>query len=209
MDRMSSLAGINESTEESDIDAAADDEMEEDKQLSDDEEEVADDIIDESLLPDLSLDEDAEAVTENDHRDFGDDHHVVDSKEHGPFRTEREAVHDAMRVTNGTEFEHFAVIPGKDGYYWRRNLEEELDNEPDPSMVDMAGIENSRHPFQRTPGTALGDNGLRESDDGEYSPEGTPEDEKEQEEFFEEEEEDVDAILESINARYNSFLKGL
>lgn len=257
MDRMSSLAGISESLE-SDEDEAADAEVEEDDAL----ETAEEDAVKESLLPDLSLDEDAEAVNEehgrdfgDDHhkvgspehgpfsthreavhdamrktdgtefehfaviqgkdgyywrentqpvheeegRDFGDDHHAVDSKEHGPFRTEREAVHDAMKVTNGTEFEHFAVIPGKDGYYWRRNIQEELDNEPEPCMVDMDGIENSRHAFKRQPGTALGDNGLRES---EFSVEDNPETE-------DEDEEDVEDILESINARYNAFLKGL
>lgn len=106
-----------------------------------------------------------QTVSESEHRDFGDDHHAVDSKEHGPFRTEREAVHDAMRVTNGTQFEHFAIIPGKDGYYWRRNLQEEYGNEPDPSMVDMDGIENSRHAFKKQPGTALGDNPLNITED--------------------------------------------
>lgn len=194
MYRMSSLAGISESLE-SDEDEAADAEVEEDDAL----ETAEEDAVKESLLPDLSLDEDAEAVNEENGRDFGDDHHAVDSKEHGPFRTEREAVHDAMKVTNGTEFEHFAVIPGKDGYYWRRNIQEELDNEPEPCMVDMDGIENSRHAFKRQPGTALGDNGLRES---EFSVEDNPETE-------DEDEEDVEDILESINARYNAFLKGL
>lgn len=141
------------------------------------------------------------AMYESDHRDFGDKHHAVDSKEHGPFRSEREAVHDAMKVTNGTEFEHFAVIPGKDGYYWRRNMQEALDNEPEPEMVDMAGIENSRHPFKRTPGTALGDNPLAESEDGECSPEGNEENE--------EEDDKIEDILESINARFDAYMKGL
>lgn len=135
-----------------------------------------------------------------DHRDFGDDHHVVDSKEHGPFRSHSAAVHDAMKLTNGTEYEHFVVIPGADGFYWRRNLEEELDNEPDPSIVDTAGIENSRHPFKRTPGTALGDNPLAESEDGEFSPEGNEENE--------EEDDKLEDILESINARFNAYMKG-
>lgn len=326
MDRMSSLAGLGESISLStDEESAANGMEEEDDDLADDEETAAASELDESLLPDLSLDEDAEAsegdrrdfgdkhhvidskehgpfrshsaavhdamrltngteyehfvvipgadgfywrrnLQENDHRDFGDDHHIVDSKEHGPFKThdravadgmrvtdgtefehfevnqgkdgyywratrqptnedsddrrdfgddhhvvdskehgpfrsEREAVHDAMRVTNGTEFEHFAIIPGQDGYYWRRNMQEGLDNEPDPSMVDMAGIENSRHPQKRVPGTALGDNPLAESEDGKYSPEGNEENE--------EEDDKIEDILESINARYNAFIKGL
>lgn len=270
MDRMSSLAGLGESvslaTDEEEADDAA---AEEQNDLDTAEEDAAEEEISESLLPDLSLDEDAEAVQEeagrdfgddhhivdskehgpfrshdravhdamrvtdgtefehfevnqgkdgyywratrqptnedsHDRRDFGDKHHVVDSKEHGPFRSEREAVHDAMKVTNGTEFEHFAVIPGKDGYYWRRNMQEGLDNEPEPEMVDMAGIENSRHPFKRTPGTALGDNPLAESEDGEYSLEGNEENEEN-----DEEEDKVEDILESINARYNEFMKGL
>lgn len=200
MGRMSSLAGIGGLGEslEADEDEAADGIMDDEESIENDEEDAGKDVIDESLLPDLSLDEDAEAVQENnDHRDFGDKHHVVDSKEHGPFRSEREAVHDAMKVTNGTEFEHFAIIPGKDGYYWRRNMQEGLDNEPDPCVVDMDGIENSRHAFKRQPGTALGDNPLKE---GEFSPEGNEEDE---------EDDNIEDILESINSRYNSFMKGL
>lgn len=264
MDRMSSLAGLGESLE-ADEDEAADGIMDDAESIEDDEEEAGKDVIDEALLPDLSLDEDAEAIQEDDHRDFGDDHHIVDSKEHGPFRshdravadamrvtdgTEFEhfevnqgkdgyywratrqptnedsddrrdfgddhhvvdskehgpfrshsaAVHDAMKLTNGTEYEHFVVIPGADGFYWRRNLEEELDNEPDPSIVDTAGIENSRHPFKRTPGTALGDNPLAESEDGEFSPEGNEENE--------EEDDKLEDILESINARFNAYMKG-
>lgn len=181
MGRMSSLAGISESLE-SDEDEAADEEVEEDNELEDAEE----DAVNESLLPDLSLDEDAEACNES-----GGEQ---DSKEHGPFRSEKEAVHDAMRVTNGTEFEHFAIIPGKDGYYWRRNIQEELDNEPDPSVVDMSGVENSQHSYQRQPGTALGNNGLRESEDS-----STEDDD----------EEDVEDILESISSRYDAYIKGL
>lgn len=264
MDRMSSLAGLGESLE-ADEDEAADGIMDDAESIEDDDEEAGKDVIDEALLPDLSLDEDAEAIQEDDHRDFGDDHHIVDSKEHGPFRshdravadamrvtdgTEFEhfevnqgkdgyywratrqptnedsddrrdfgddhhvvdskehgpfrshsaAVHDAMKLTNGTEYEHFVVIPGADGFYWRRNLEEELDNEPDPSIVDTAGIENSRHPFKRTPGTALGDNPLAESEDGEFSPEGNEENE--------EEDDKLEDILESINARFNAYMKG-
>lgn len=264
MDRMSSLAGLGESLE-ADEDEAADGIMDDADSIEDDEEEAGKDVIDEALLPDLSLDEDAEAIQEDDHRDFGDDHHIVDSKEHGPFRSHDKAVHDAMRVTdgtefehfevnqgkdgyywratrqptnedsddrrdfgddhhvvdskehgpfrshsaavhdamkltNGTEYEHFVVIPGADGFYWRRNLEEELDNEPEPSMVDTAGIENSRHPFKRTPGTALGDNPLAESEDGEFSPEGNEENE--------EEDDKLEDILESINARFNAYMKG-
>lgn len=266
MDRMSSLAGLGESvslaTDEEGADAGA---LDQTKDLDDAEETAAASEIAESLLPDLSLDEDAEAIQEEEGRDFGDDHHIVDSKEHGPFSSHREAVHDAMRVTdgtefehfevnqgkdgfywratrqptfedehddrrdfgddhhvvdskehgpfrshsaavhdamkltNGTEYEHFVVIPGADGFYWRRNLEEELDNEPEPSIVDMSGIENSRHPMNKQPGTPLGNNPLRESD---FSIEGNPEDE-------EENEDDVEDILESINAKYAAFLKGL
>lgn len=200
MDRMSSLAGLGESVSlSSDEEGAANDMEEDDDELSDDEEAAAESELDEALLPDLSLDEDAEA-SEGDRRDFGDKHHVVDSKEHGPFRSHSAAVHDAMRLTNGTEYEHFVVIPGKDGFYWRRNLEEELDNEPEPCTVDMAGIENSRHPQKRVPGTALGDNPLAESEDGKDSPEGNEEDE---------EDDKVEDILESINARYDAFIKGL
>lgn len=197
--RMSELAGLGESVSLAAAeDEAGEGEIEDADELAKDEEDAATEELSEKLLPDLSLDEDAEA-----HSDDGDRHHVVDSKEHGPFRSEKEAVHDAMKVTNGTQFEHFAIIPGKDGYYWRRNLQEGFDNEPEPEVVDMDGIENSRHEFQRVPGTALGDNPLKESEVCDKCHEDPCEcsDDKL--------DEDVSDILESINARYNEYIKGL
>lgn len=202
--RMSELAGLGESVSlATSEDEAGEGEVEDADELAKDEEDAAAEELSEKLLPDLSLDEDAEARS-----DDGDRHHVVDSKEHGPFSTEREAVHDAMRVTNGTEFEHFAIIPGKDGYYWRRNLQEGFDNEPEPEVVDMDGIENSRHEFKRVPGTALGDNPLKESED-EDSDKCDKCHEDPCECSDEKLDEDVSDILESINARYNEYIKGL
>lgn len=141
-------------------------------------------------------DKNAEYMGES-RRDFGDTEHVVDSKEHGPFRSHNAAVHDAMKQTNGTEYEHFVVIPGADGFYWRRNLEEDLDNEPDLHQYNNDGIENSRHAFEpKRPGTALGDNPLGESVD----------DDEEVEIDDEEEDDSVEDIYESLQKKYNQFV---
>lgn len=181
---MRSVASIFESEED-------DDEESDDQDVEEDEAEQ----VDESLLPDLSLGLDEDAP--DDRRDFGDTEHVVDSKEHGPFRSHNAAVHDAMKQTNGTEYEHFVVIPGADGFYWRRNLEEDLDNEPDLHQYDNDGIENSRHAFEpKRPGTALGDNPLGESVD----------DDEEVEIDDEEEDDSVEDIYESLQKKYNQFV---
>ncbi|AFC21657.1 virion structural protein [Cronobacter phage vB_CsaM_GAP32] len=171
MSRMSSLAGIHESQ---DIDESDD--------VSDDSEDEADDedqAVAESLLPDLSLDEDSVA-TEADAQ-----------KEFGPFRTEFECVQDGQQKTNGFEGDNFIVVPKGNAFYWKRTMQEEVQNEPNPEFYDDEGIRNSRHAYKgKQPGTALGDNPLvGESED--------------------DEDESVDSIFESINKQYKKFMEGL
>lgn len=171
MDRMSSLAGIHESQ---DVDGSED--------VSDDAEDEADDedqSVSESLLPDLSLDEDSVA-TEADAQ-----------KEFGPFRSEFECVQDGQKQTNGFEGDNFIVIPKGNAFYWKRTMQEEVQNDPEPEFYDDAGIRNSRHAYKgKQPGTALGDNPLvHEGED--------------------EDDESVDSIFESINEKYKKFMEGL
>lgn len=136
MDRMSDLAGIRESvqseeTDEDDIDAEADDEEEE---------------LDESLLPDLSLDEDSVASLSSERSEFG------------PFRSEMECVQDGQAKTNGYEGDNFVVLPKGDGFYWKRTVEEDV-SRPAGECFDTDGIVHSRHNV-KDKRNALGDNKL-------------------------------------------------
>lgn len=190
MGRMSELAGIGESVVLED-DSAGEDflnaEEEEDNQLSDAEEEASE--IDESLLPDLSLDEDS--VEGN-----------GKMEKFGPFRSEREAVEDGQIRTNGVEGDHFVIVPQGNAYYWQRVVQEELQNEPECIPAHTDGIENSRHNY-KDKRTALGDNPLlhnvRESE------EVNADSDKEEDDN----EEDVEDICESLNAAYAKFIGGL
>lgn len=176
MDRMSSLAGLGESLEDG-------------EDFSDEEE--AEEALDESqLLPDLSLDEDAESIEGN--------------GEHGPFRTEAEAVRHASETTNGTEGDNFSVVPRQNMYFWKRLMQEEQQTtEPDPEFIDMDGIENSRHEYRpKRPGTALGDNPLAFESIDELDNEAA----EAAEQSAEDDEETVDDILESLNLRYKKFI---
>lgn len=120
MGRMSSLAGIQESIDE-------------------------EDSVSESLLPDLSLDEDSIATDSQ--------------KEFGPFRSEHECVIDGQRQTNGFEGDNFIVVPKGNSFYWCRTMQEEATTEPNPEFYDDEGIQHSRHTYKgKQPGTALGDN---------------------------------------------------
>jgi len=162
MGLMSSLAGIRESQE-----------LEEDEDLDDE-----DDSVSESLLPDLSLDEDSIA-TEADA-----------SKEFGPFRTEFECVANGQQETNGFEGDNFIVVPKGNAFYWKRTMQEDATNRPEPEFYDDEGIVNSRHAYKdKQPGTALGDNPLVGESD--------------------EDDESVDSIFESITNKYNKFMEGL
>ncbi len=131
--RMSSLAGIQESKVESD-----------------------DEEVKESLLPDLTLDEDSVAS----------DAHMT--REFGPFRTEFECVNDGREKTNGIEGDNFIVVPKGNAFYWKRTIQESTD---EAEYYDDEGIRNSRHEYKdKQPGTALGDNPLvGESDDEDES----------------------------------------
>lgn len=187
MDQMVRFAGLGESLNEDDAAAeeVVDTDEREDDDLDDAEEDSAAAILDENqLLPDLSLEENS---VEGD-----------DNQPQGPFRTEREAVEHAQIQTNGAEGDHFVIVPHKNAYYWKRTVQEELQNEPDPSYFDNDGIENSRHNFSPKR-NALGDNPLlnnvRESEEVDAD--------------NDEEEEDVESIYESISAQYEKFLGGL
>lgn len=140
MGRMSSLAGIHENVdvdESDDVDADSSDAAEED----------ADSSVSESLLPDLSLDEDSIATDSQ--------------KEFGPFRSEHECVIDGQRQTNGFEGDNFIVVPKGNAFYWRRTMQEDATTEPNPEFYDDEGIQHSRHAYKgKQPGTALGDNPL-------------------------------------------------
>lgn len=145
MDRMSSLAGIHESQDYDTSDDIA--------EQSADENEDDDQSVSESLLPDLSLDEDSIASEADSQHEFG------------PFRTEFECVADGQEKTNGFEGDNFIVIPKGNAFYWKRTMHEDSDNRPEPEFYDDAGIRNSRHAYKgKQPGTALGDNPLVHED---------------------------------------------
>lgn len=142
MDRMSSLAGIHESQ---DIDESDDITDDSDDENNDNDESVDADSIGESLLPDLSLDEDSIASTADQNKEFG------------PFSTEFECVQDGQQQTNGFEGDNFIVIPKGNAFYWKRTVQEDADNATSPEYYDDEGIRNSRHEY-RHKRTALGDN---------------------------------------------------
>lgn len=185
MEHMARFAGLGESLTEDDSAAeeVVDTDEEEDDALDDAEEDAAPAVLENQLLPDLSLEENS---VEGD-----------DNKPHGPFRSEREAVENAQIQTNGAEGDNFVVVPHKNAYYWKRTVQEELQNEPDPSYYDNDGIENSRHNYSPKR-NALGDNPLlnnvRESEEVDAD---------------NDDEEDVDSIYESIAAQYEKFIGGL
>lgn len=191
MNSMSGLANMVESLFFEEDDAAEEvvsTEEREDTDLDDAEEEAAASELDEGqILPDLSLEEDS--VEGNGDEMFG------------PFQTERQAVEDGQIRTNGIEGDNFVVVPQGNSYYWKRVMQEELQNEPEPHFADTDGIENSRHNY-RHKRTALGDNPLlhnvRESE------EVNADSDKE-----EDDEDDVEDICESLNAAYAKFLGGL
>lgn len=186
MEHMARFAGLGESLNEDD--SAAEDvvnaDTEEDDEIDDAEEDAAPAVLENQLLPDLSLEEDS--VEGGNDQSFG------------PYRSEREAVEDAQIRTNGVEGDNFVVVPQGNAYYWKRTVQEELQNEPEPSYYDNDGIENSRHNFSPKR-NALGDNPLlnnvRESEEVDAD--------------NDDEEDDVESIYESISAQYEKFLGGL
>lgn len=191
MSSMTDLANMVESIFMEDDSAAeevVDTDAREDTDL-DDAEEAAAELDESQILPDLSLEEDS--IEGN-----------GKMEKFGPFRSEREAVEDGQIRTNGIEGDHFIVVPQGNTYYWQRVVQEELQNEPEPSFADTDGIENSRHNY-RHKRTALGDNPLlhnvRESE--EVDADNDKEDDNN--------DEDVEDICENLNAAYAKFLGGL
>ena len=188
INQLGKFAGLGESVITED---AAEEEVDTDKEMDDNldkaEEDSAEEELDEAqILPDLSIDEDA-ISGDNQPQDFG------------PFNSEFDAVQNAQQKTNGVEGDNFIVVPKGNAYYWRRTVQEDATNEPEPSFYDTDGIEHSRHKFKdKFPGTALGDNPLQRE-----VHESTDEDSEDCDE-----EESVDAIYESIEARYAKFLGG-
>lgn len=191
LDSIAKYAGLGESfikedaaEEEVDTDSVEDDE------LDTAEGDAAEEILDENqILPDLSIDEDA-ISGDNAPQDFG------------PFSTEFAAVQNAEQKTNGVEGDNFIILAKGNAYYWRRTVQENHSNIPDPEFYDTDGIEHSRHKFKdKAPGTALGDNPLdREIYESDEAEEVDVQDEDDNE--------SVEDILESINAKYLQFLGG-
>lgn len=161
MAAMRRIAGLNE-----DI---SDDNIDEDNESSDGDSD-SEELDEARLLPDLSLNEEPE-------EDFG------------PFRSQQECTMNAEMETNGVVGNNFIVMTKPDGFYWKRTVQEDAENRPDPYEVDTDGIQHARHEY-RHKRTKLGDNtiltNIHESD--------------------EEDDESVEELHESLNERYKKFL---
>ncbi|AXC39404.1 UNVERIFIED_ORG: hypothetical protein [Escherichia phage CMSTMSU] len=137
-----------------------------------------------TFLPDLTISEDEEQG---------------DSTDFGPYNTEADAVRDGQAKTNGVEGDHFVVITKGNKFYWRRVVDEDVDNRPEPEYYDNDGNENRVHKFEpKFPCTALGDNPLNVNESDE-SVEGN-------EELEDESDEEVEDIFESLQKKYQQFL---
>jgi hypothetical protein len=137
-----------------------------------------------TFLPDLSISEDEEQG---------------DSTDFGPYPTEADAVRDGQAKTNGVEGDHFVVITKGNQFYWKRVVDEDVDNRPEPEYYDNDGNENRVHKFEpKFPGTALGDNPLNVNESDE-SVEGNAE-------LEDESDEEVEDIFESLQKKYQQFL---
>ncbi len=145
--------------------------------VDEDEEEIEEEVTESQILPDLSLEEESP---------------VLDTTDFGPFRSEYDAVQDGQAKTNGVEGDNFIVVPKGNQFYWRRVVQEELDNVPNPEEYDNEGNVHRVHEFKpKAPGTALGDNPLNVY---------------EAEEEESDEDESVEDIFESLQSKYNKFL---
>lgn len=187
LDAISKYAGLGESfIKEDAAEEEVDTDSEEDDDLDTAEGDAAEEFLEENqILPDLSIDEDA-ITSDNAPQDFG------------PFSTEFAAVQNAEQKTNGVEGDNFIILAKGNAYYWRRTVQENHTNIPDPEYYDTDGIEHSRHKFKdKIPGTALGDNPL-DRDVYESAEEVDTQDE--------DDEETVEDILESISAKYAQFV---
>lgn len=140
----------------------------------------------EQFLPDLSIVEDEEPSNNTDY---------------GPYSSEADAVRDGELKTNGVEGDNFVVIVKGNQFYWRRVVDEDIDNRPEPEYYDNEGNEHRVHKFEpKAPGTALGDNPLNvnESEDDD-SPEGNID-------LEDDSDEKVEDIFESLQEKYKKFL---
>lgn len=180
--------------------------FESDESEEEDEDElIAEELHRMAMLSGLVL-EDVEEVDSTDDVEDSDDTNIEEARiipdlsleeadgndEHGPFKSEDEAIRDAKWKTNGELGDTFTVEPKEDGYfYWCRVMQEQaFSTEADPEFADTDGIQYSRHRMKpKFNGAALGDNPLREEDE-------------------EEDDESVDDIFESLQKKYNAFLGG-
>ncbi len=162
MAAMRRIAGLNEDISDDNID-----EDNESPEGDDDSEE-----LDEArILPDLSLNEEPEEVF-------------------GPFRSKQECEMNGQLETNGIPGSNFIVINKPDGFYWKRTVQEDAENRPEPEQFDTDGIEHSRHEY-RHKRTKLGDNTILTNINEE-----------------DEDDETVEQIHESLNERYKKFIGG-
>lgn len=186
VDEIMSLSGIHESVDS--------DEEIVDNEPTDEEEATPEEIDESKLLPDMFLDETPEELF-------------------GPFTSEQAAVFDGESKTNGSENEHFVVTVKGNKFYWKRMVQEDIENRPEPEEFDADGIIHSKHNIDAKK-IGRGDNHLlyplKESDfNGDESIEGS---EGEQGDDDEPEDEPVDldesteSIFESINERFNKFM---
>ena len=147
--------------------------LNEEVEVVDDEEsnDIEGEELDEArILPDLSLNEEPEEVF-------------------GPFHSEQECEMNGEMETNGISGSNFIVMSKPDGFYWKRTVQEDAENRPEPIVFDDDGLQHSRHEF-RHKRTKVGDNtiltNIHESED----------------------EESVEQIHESLNERYKKFVGG-
>lgn len=160
MAAMRRIAGLTE-----DI---SDDNVDEDNESSEGDDDVEE--LDEAvLLPDLSLNEEPEEAF-------------------GPFGSEQECEINGQMETNGIAGSNFIVMAKPDGFYWKRTVQEDAENRPEPVQANTDGLQNSRHEF-RHKRTKVGDNTILSNISEEAD-----------------EDETVEQIHESLNERYKKFI---
>lgn len=160
MAAMRRIAGLTE-----DI---SDDNIDEDNESSEGDDD-AEELDEARILPDLSLNEEPEEVF-------------------GPFGTEQECELNGQMETNGIPGSNFIVMSKPDGFYWKRTVQEDAENRPEPVQVDTDGLQNARHDY-RHKRTKLGDNTILSNISEEAD-----------------EDETVEQIHESLNERYKKFI---
>lgn len=198
MQRMADLAGIAESSDhESESMIKEDDAGDAGVACDDQESQEVDFGLDESLLPDLSIDKGQ--LEEDDSDPF------AKNERFGPFDTERAAVVDAQQQTNGVEGDNFIVIPEGNRFYWERTLQEDIENRaPQPEVFDDDGIINSRHEY-RHKRTHNGDNPILSIDESEQE---SGEDIEDGEIMPESDDDELEKLHESLMRRYQEYISG-